>query len=266
MVSTHFPIPVPQPKRVLELTRLYGLVAGEALARSMTEQSETLVEGHRGGDPAWPEPSSTLPRTTVLELTDTIVRSLLAAGLSLAEAQSLLGEGAAGDRVAAAIDEVDRVLGGVRSAVLELHGLDTTRAEPGRGRRTTSSAAGPGFLFGTRMCGLAMQRVQSLSDIEEAQRVVPTPHHRRHPVRVLIRLGVIDHADGAVATAPSQPAGVAPIWEDKNRRLGERRVQQGFVCPAGCRGNCQRSGCGAPGIRCDHRVASPRVPAEEWRR
>ena len=69
-----------------------------------------------------PDSSSTLPRTAVLDLTDTIVRALLSAGLSLAGAQSLLGDGTASDRVAEALDELDQALGGIRSAVLDLHG------------------------------------------------------------------------------------------------------------------------------------------------
>jgi GAF domain-containing protein len=121
MVSTHFPRPGAPTARTLELTRLYGMVAGEALARSLPARAEPRLETPHGDDPASPEASTTLPRATVLELTDTIVRSLLSAGLSLAGAQSLIGDGAANERVAAAIDELDHLLGGVRSAVLDLH-------------------------------------------------------------------------------------------------------------------------------------------------
>jgi GAF domain-containing protein len=121
MVSTHFPHTGAPTARALELTRLYGLVAGEALARSLPARTEVRpAVGHRG-EPASPDGSTTLSRTTVLELTDTIVRALLSAGLSLADAQSLIGDGAASEPVAAAIEELDRALGGIRSAVLDLH-------------------------------------------------------------------------------------------------------------------------------------------------
>jgi GAF domain-containing protein len=121
MVSTHFPRPGAPSERALELTRLYGMVSGEALARSLNGRTAPGLERRRGGDRVWPRSSSALPRATILELTDTIVRALLSAGLSLEAAQSLIGDGAASERVAAATDELDKLLGGVRSAVLELH-------------------------------------------------------------------------------------------------------------------------------------------------
>jgi GAF domain-containing protein len=121
MVSTHFPDPGAPAVRALELTRLYGLVAGEALARSLPPRTEPHPAEHDDGVPASPEASTTLPRTTVLELTDTVVRSLLSAGLSLASVQSLIGDGVASEQVAAAIEELEHALGGIRSAVLDLH-------------------------------------------------------------------------------------------------------------------------------------------------
>ena len=114
MVSTHFPRPGGPPARALEVTRLYGLLAGEALARSLNGRSTPQLDGQGV--------SSALPRTAVLDLTDTIVRALLSAGLSLAGAQSLIGDAPAGERVAEAIDELDQALDGIRSAVLDLHG------------------------------------------------------------------------------------------------------------------------------------------------
>lgn len=110
MVSTHFPHPGAPSKRALKLTRIYGLLAGEALARSLARPAQNGAAGR-----------TPVARSAVLELTDTVVRSLLSAGLSLADAQSLIGDGVAGDRVAEAIDELDLALGGIRSAVLELH-------------------------------------------------------------------------------------------------------------------------------------------------
>lgn len=120
VVSTHFPEPGSPSDRALELTRLYGLVAGEALARSMPEAAADRGQDGRADEPDQPESSSALRRTTVLELTDTAVRALLSAGMSLANAQSLVNDGPVSDSVAAAIDELDQALGGIRSAVLEL--------------------------------------------------------------------------------------------------------------------------------------------------
>jgi len=122
MVSTHLPRPGTPPARALEVTRLYGLLAGEALARSLGRRTAAYLDGQHGAGRTQPDSSSTLPRTAVLDLTDTIVRALLSAGLSLAGAQSLLGDGTASDRVAEALDELDQALGGIRSAVLDLHG------------------------------------------------------------------------------------------------------------------------------------------------
>jgi GAF domain-containing protein len=121
MVSTHYPNPGAPPPRALELTRLYSRVAGESLARSLMGPATPHPEEQPADPPTHPEPSSTLSRTAALELADTVVRSLLSAGLSLAGAQSLINDGVASDRVAAAIDELDHALGGIRSAVLELH-------------------------------------------------------------------------------------------------------------------------------------------------
>lgn len=121
MVSTHFPRPGAPAARALEVTRLYGLLAGEALARGLSGRTAPHLDGQHGAGRARPESSSALPRTAVLDLTDTIVRALLSAGLSLAGAQSLISDGAASGLVAEAIDELDQTLGGIRSAVLDLH-------------------------------------------------------------------------------------------------------------------------------------------------
>ena len=128
VVSTHFPYPGPPSARALEVTRLYGLVAGEALARSLNGRSRRRLDDRHGAaltelESASASASSAAasPQTTVLDLTDTIVRALLSAGLSLAGAQSLIGDCAASDRVAEAIDKLDQALDGIRSAVLDLH-------------------------------------------------------------------------------------------------------------------------------------------------
>ena len=69
------------------------------------------------GDDPWHQPDSEPdpPATELQEFAGEIVRRLFAAGLSLASAQAILGDGAAGDRVAAAVDELDRTIADIRA-------------------------------------------------------------------------------------------------------------------------------------------------------
>jgi hypothetical protein len=55
--------------------------------------------------------------TGLEELVGGVVHRLFAAGLSLASAQAIVGDGAAGDRVAAAVDELDRAIRDIRAIV-----------------------------------------------------------------------------------------------------------------------------------------------------
>ncbi len=102
IVSTHFRCPGQPSARDLRILELFGDLAGEAVARQLG-----------------PAPPETLapPQTALAAAADEIVHRLFSAGLSLASAQCCIGHGAAGDRIAAAIDELDRAIRDIRTAV-----------------------------------------------------------------------------------------------------------------------------------------------------
>jgi GAF domain len=118
MVSTHFRQPGRPADRDLRSLELFGDIAGEAVARHLDLPGDTAwpqaVE-ERDGSRLQPPDQLSPPETTVLaEFADHIVYRLFAAGLSLASAQALVGDGAAGDRVAAAVEELDRAIRAIR--------------------------------------------------------------------------------------------------------------------------------------------------------
>jgi len=87
------------------------------------------------GDDPWYQPDAEPAASTPLEeFAGEVVRRLFAAGLSLASAQAIVGDGAAGDRVAAAVDELDQPIRDVRAMMFP--GADCGRrggrAEPAR--------------------------------------------------------------------------------------------------------------------------------------
>jgi hypothetical protein len=65
--------------------------------------------------PGLPEP--TAPQDAMSELTGYIVNRLFSVGLSLESARDIAGNGPAGDRIAAATDEVDRLIRDIRTAM-----------------------------------------------------------------------------------------------------------------------------------------------------
>lgn len=68
-----------------------------------------------------PGPSeAAAPEDTMPELAGYIVNRLFSVGLSLESARSIVGKGAAGDRIAAATSEIDRMIRDVRTAVFGL--------------------------------------------------------------------------------------------------------------------------------------------------
>jgi hypothetical protein len=75
-----------------------------------------------------------MPGTGLGDLAGEVVHRLFAAGLSLASAQAIIGAGAAGDRVAAAVDELDRSIRDIRAMVLydADRSRPSDRADPGR--------------------------------------------------------------------------------------------------------------------------------------
>jgi hypothetical protein len=65
--------------------------------------------------PGPPEPPT--PEDAMSEFACHIVNQLFSVGLSLESARSIVGNGPAGDRIAAATDEVDRMIRGIRTVM-----------------------------------------------------------------------------------------------------------------------------------------------------
>ncbi|MBV9447165.1 MAG: GAF domain-containing protein [Streptosporangiaceae bacterium] len=124
MVSTHFREPGCPPGRDLRILELYGDLAGETVARQLGSpgSGSGAAPGHAGeerDDPRIRPPDLLVtPQTAAAEFAGHIVHRLFAAGLSLASAQAILGKGAAGERVAVAIDELDNAIREIRTEVL----------------------------------------------------------------------------------------------------------------------------------------------------
>jgi hypothetical protein len=135
-VSTHFRQPGSRPGRDLRMMDLYGDLVGEALARYLrpTPGGTALDLARDGEGPPGPGPGHepAPPETALAGLADKIVRRLFAAGLSLASVQAIIGEGPAGDRVAACVDELDRGIRDIRAVMLALpEPRSASRIEPG---------------------------------------------------------------------------------------------------------------------------------------
>jgi len=122
MVSTHWRRPGRPSGRDLRMLELFGDLAGEAVARRLGPASGPAVPrpARRAGDEPWYQPDGepAPPATALEEFAGEVVRRLFAAGLSLASAQAIIGGGAAGDRVAAAVDELDSTIRDVRAMML----------------------------------------------------------------------------------------------------------------------------------------------------
>jgi hypothetical protein len=157
VVSTHFRSPRRPPDPDLRAMELYGDFAGEAVARRLG------VPADDGGDPIGRAVISALlepgdgqePNVTALSvpgggggcsvhqsasleekmpgLAGDIVARLFSVGLSLDSARSIIGDGSAGDRVAAATDEVDRLIRDIRTFVFSL-AADRGKRPPASGR------------------------------------------------------------------------------------------------------------------------------------
>lgn len=121
MVSTHFREPGSPSARDLRIMELYGDLAGEAIARHLGSAAGGAAP--RGAGSAGDNPQPRLqylpapPDTALAEFAGEIVHQLFAAGLSLASARAIIGDGAASDRVAVAIDELDRAIRDIRIMV-----------------------------------------------------------------------------------------------------------------------------------------------------
>jgi hypothetical protein len=85
-----------------------------------------------------------VPQDAMLEFAHHIVNRLFSIGLSLDSARSIVGKGPAGDRVAAATDEVDRLIREIRDYVFAGRGQGTQAGRPeafGADRRSRGAAA-----------------------------------------------------------------------------------------------------------------------------
>jgi hypothetical protein len=77
----------------------------------------------------------TPPETALVEFANEIVNRLSTVGLRLAGAQALVGGGVAGQRIAAAIDELDRTTRDIRTTVYEHTGRRLPAASGTAGER-----------------------------------------------------------------------------------------------------------------------------------
>lgn len=72
-----------------------------------------------GDRPDLPEPQSpAVPRETLSEFANYVVTQLFSVGLTLDSAHSIVGDGPAGDRIAMATEEVDRLIRDIRMTQL----------------------------------------------------------------------------------------------------------------------------------------------------
>jgi hypothetical protein len=138
VVSTHWRRPGPPSGRDLRTLELFGDIAGEAVARHLgcaSGSAAAHLAGEDGDDPWHRLEGELAPAGTALgEFAGDVVHRLFAAGLSLASAQAIIGDGAAGDRIAAAVDELDRIIRDTRAMVLRAadRGWPTGRPDQGR--------------------------------------------------------------------------------------------------------------------------------------
>jgi GAF domain-containing protein len=132
VVSTYWRRPGRPSGRDLRMLELFGDLAGEAVARRLGPAYGPAIPRPAGSaeDEPWYQPDGPLvpPATALEQFAGEIVRRLFAAGLSLASAQSIIGGGAAGDRVATAVDELDNTIRDVRAMIF----LGTDRHPPPR--------------------------------------------------------------------------------------------------------------------------------------
>jgi len=128
MISTHFRRPYQPTGLDLRIMELYADFAGQAIASQLGLPGGDLVDPVGRAmisallDPGDVQVSGEDERT---EFAGYVVNRLLSVGLSLDSARSIVGEGPAGDRIEAAIREVDRMIRDIRTTMF---GLDTDPA------------------------------------------------------------------------------------------------------------------------------------------
>jgi len=159
VVSTHFRCPYHPPGPDLRIMELYADVAGDAIAGRLGAPDEgpadptgrTVIPaplGLGGGQepgtaelPGWggdwrsrergPAREAASLEDAMSQFAGYIVNRLFSVGLSLESARSIVEKGPAGDRVAAATGEVDRMIGDIRTVLFSL-AADRENHAPGR--------------------------------------------------------------------------------------------------------------------------------------
>jgi hypothetical protein len=148
MVSTHFRRPCSLPDRDLRVMEYYGDFAGEALAGRLgtvpAQDDDSIGRAvvaalldPRQEWPAGPAVPYVLGNTLtdhelgslrqsptlellISEFAQHIVNRLFSAGIGLESARSIAGDGAAGDRIAAAVAELDETIRDIRTTVFSI--------------------------------------------------------------------------------------------------------------------------------------------------
>jgi len=145
IISTHFVRPYRPPARDLRVMELYGDAAGEAIARCLGVPAGDGLGDPVGraviaalldpGDGQPPDPvalagpadrearlarQSASLEEVLSEFTAEVVNRLFSVGLSLESARSIVGDGPAGDRVAVATGEIDRMIRDIRTIMFSL--------------------------------------------------------------------------------------------------------------------------------------------------
>jgi len=145
VVSTHFRRPHRPAALDLRIMELYADVAGQAIAARLGALGDD-GPGDPVGRTAGPGSHERGPAGETASLADTmalyIVNRLFFIGLSLDSARSIVGQGPAGDRVAAAAGEVDRLIRGIRDQALAGHGRGIRAGLP-RESRLPEDQEGP---------------------------------------------------------------------------------------------------------------------------
>lgn len=156
-VSTHFTRPCQPSAADLEIMALYGIFAGQAVARHLgraagdgqggamsravvaalldpgdrQELSPAAPSGpHRRANGSWNEAP---PATDMFALADYVVNRLFAVGLSLESARSIIGPGPSGDRIASATAEVDGLIAYIRTGITFGLAADREHGAPDQG-------------------------------------------------------------------------------------------------------------------------------------
>jgi hypothetical protein len=139
VVSAYFRRAYRPPGLEMQVMILFADVAGEAIAGLLGAPGDGGLgdPADRGAEPgpAW---GATSAENAMPGFAGYIVNRLFSVGLSLESARSIVGPGPAGDRVAAATDQVDRMIGDIRSITFGLaadrgnHAPDRWPLPPGR--------------------------------------------------------------------------------------------------------------------------------------